>query len=126
MRSLQQPKTAVKPVTGKPLHKFFIDYSVPVNDGVFDAASFEKFLHDRIKVEGKAGQLGEAVVITREGSKIVIAAYIPFSKRYLKYLTKKYLKKNMLENFLRVVAVAKDTYALRYFKVDQDDAEDDE
>jgi len=52
-------------VTAK--HKFIIDYSKPAADGVFDASDFEKFLHDRIKVEGKAGQLGENVKIARDG-----------------------------------------------------------
>merc|ERR1711991_1226779 len=83
--------------------RFTIDASAPVEDGIMDAASFEKFLHDKIKVSGKAGQLGDAVSIARDKTKI------PFSKRYLKYLTKKYLKKNGLRGFLRVVAVNKST-----------------
>lgn len=59
----------------------------------FDAAAFEKFLIDSIKVEGKTGQLGEDVKITREGSgQLAVVSSIPFSKRYLKYLTKKFLK----------------------------------
>ncbi|WWC88893.1 uncharacterized protein L201_003808 [Kwoniella dendrophila CBS 6074] len=111
---------------GKALHKFYVDASVPVNDNVFDLASFEKFLHDRIKVEGKAGQLGDKIQIAKEGNKLVLTSSIPFSKRYLKYLTKKHLKKNSFENFLRVVATSKDTYSLRYFKVDQDEVEDEE
>jgi glycopeptide antibiotics resistance protein len=40
-----------------------------------------------------------------------------FFIRYLKYLTKKYLKKNNLRDWLRVVASGKDTYELRYFQV---------
>lgn len=44
-----------------------IDYSRPAGDGVFDGAAFEKFLHDRIKVEGKTGQLGDSVKIIRDG-----------------------------------------------------------
>lgn len=58
----------------------------------------------------------------------------------MQYLTKKHLKKNSFENFLRyvldrifeladkasVVATSKDTYSLRYFKVDQDDVDDEE
>jgi len=40
-----------------------------------------------------------------------------FCSRYLKYLTKKYLKKNNLRDWLRVVATGKDTYELRYFQV---------
>jgi large subunit ribosomal protein L22e len=38
---------------------------------------------------------------------------IPFSKRYLKYLTKKYVEKEDLKEFLRVIAINKNTYALR-------------
>jgi len=41
--------------------------------------------------------------------------------RYLKYLTKKYLKKNNLRDWLRVVASDKETYELRYFQISQDE-----
>lgn len=44
--------------------------------------------------------------------------------RYLKYLTKKYLKKNNLRDWLRVVASDKETYELRYFQISQDDEEE--
>uniref|UniRef100_A0A0M3HJ58 Large ribosomal subunit protein eL22 n=1 Tax=Ascaris lumbricoides TaxID=6252 RepID=A0A0M3HJ58_ASCLU len=52
---------------------------------------------------------------------IVLYVQVPFSKRYLKYLTKKYLKRNSLRDWLRVVASSKDTYELRYFQISQDD-----
>lgn len=51
---------------------------------------------------------------------------MPFAKRYLKYLTKKYLKSNGLRDWLRVVASSKDTYELRYFQITQDDDEESE
>ncbi len=51
---------------------------------------------------------------------------MPFSKRYLKYLTKKYLKKNNLRDWLRVVASAKDAYELRYFQINNDEEDEDE
>src|SRR6185437_9176254 len=57
---------------------------------------------------------GDAVKITREKTKINVTAVAPFSKRYLKYLTKKYLKKQQLRDWLRVVATNKSTYQLRY------------
>ncbi|PPQ89405.1 hypothetical protein CVT25_002223 [Psilocybe cyanescens] len=99
-------------------HKFVIDYSKPAADSVFDGADFEKFLHDRIKVEGKAGQLGENVKIVRDGNtKITVTSNIPFSKRYLKYLTKKFLKKNSLRDWIRVVASSKDNYQLRFYNI---------
>ena len=46
--------------------------------------------------------------------------------RYLKYLTKKYLKKNNLRDWLRVVASSKDAYELRYFQINNEDEEEDE
>ena len=45
--------------------------------------------------------------------------------RYLKYLTKKYLKKNNLRDWLRVVSSAQTTYELRYFQINNED-EDEE
>lgn len=88
-----------------------------------ELASFEKFLHDRIKVGGKAGQLGTKVAVTREKSKLVVDAELPFSKRYLKYLSKKYLKKQQLRDFLHVIATGKNAYELRYFNIAGGDKE---
>jgi large subunit ribosomal protein L22e len=49
------------------------------------------------------------------------------SKRYLKYLTKKFLKKHNVRDWLRVIASNKDrsVYELRYFNI-ADQAEDEE
>merc|ERR1711879_90097 len=58
-----------------------------------EIASFEKFLQEKIKVEGKAGVLGDSVTVTRGKTKVTVTSEITMSKRYLKYLTKKYLKK---------------------------------
>ena len=97
--------------------KFSIDCSAPVEDKVLDVAGFEKFLHDRIKVNGKAGNLGSKVTLTRDKTKVNVTAELPFSKGYLKYLTKKYLKKQQLRDYLRVISSNASTYELRYFKI---------
>ena len=49
-----------------------------------------------------------------------------FTFRYLKYLTKKYLKKNNLRDWLRVVAASQTSYELRYFQINNEDEEEDE
>merc|ERR1712072_496470 len=98
--------------------KFAIDYTVPLQDGLLlkGGELFEQFLTERIKVN-----------VVREKSKIYVTAEMPFSKRYLKYLTKKFLKKHGLRDFLHVVASSKNMYELRYFNIpDADDGEDDE
>ena len=46
-----------------------------------------------------------------------MTASIPISKRYLKYLTKKFLKKNQLRDWIRVVAASKDSYQLRFYNI---------
>lgn len=101
-----------------------IDCLAPVQDQVFDPANFEKFLHDKIKVNGKAGQLSDTIVIARDKTKVIVTAELPFSKRYLKYLTKKYLKKQQLRDYLHVVATNKTTYELKYFSVNEPEGEE--
>jgi large subunit ribosomal protein L22e len=42
-------------------------------------------------------------------------------------LTKKFLKKQQLKDYLRVIASSTNSYALKYYKFEQgDDAEDEE
>ena len=112
------PKSAKKK---KLTLKFTIDCTHPVEDGILDMVSFERFLNERIKINGKTGQLAGQVAVERTKQKLQVTSEIPFSKRYLKYLTKKFLKKNKLRDWLRVIANAKDAYELRYFNIDQDE-----
>lgn len=77
-------------------------------------------------MNGKTGQLGQAVSIARDGAHITITSTVHFSKRYLKYLTKKFLKKHQLRDWLHVIASDKATYQLRYFNINQDEAEEGE
>uniref|UniRef100_A0A2K5PLB5 Large ribosomal subunit protein eL22 n=1 Tax=Cebus imitator TaxID=2715852 RepID=A0A2K5PLB5_CEBIM len=66
-----------------------------------DAANFEQFLQERIKLNRKAGNLsGGVVTMERSKSKITVTSEVPFSKRYLKYLTKKYLKNHLRKGYL--------------------------
>ncbi|XP_009459260.1 PREDICTED: 60S ribosomal protein L22 [Nipponia nippon] len=102
-------------------------YPVPPRQPPPSHKAQEQFLQERIKVNGKAGNLGGGVVtIERSKSKITVTSEVPFSKRYLKYLTKKYLKKNNLRDWLRVVANSKESYELRYFQINQDEEEEEE
>ncbi|MEW5300838.1 MAG: hypothetical protein WDW38_005243 [Sanguina aurantia] len=106
---------------------FTIDCTKPVEDKIMEIGSFEKFLTDKIKVDGKTGVLGDIKVV-REKSKILVTADTQVSKRYLKYLTKKYLKKHNVRDWLRVIASNKDrnVYELRYFNIANNEEEDDE
>jgi len=104
---------------------FAIDCKEPVEDDIFDIASFEKFLHERVKVQNKTGNLGEAIAIQRTGSTVnVTVNKSDFSKRYLKYLTKKFLKRQLLRDYIRVIARSRDSYFLKYFNFQKQEAEE--
>jgi len=117
---------AVKKLGKKNQIKLFIDCTHPVEDGIMNCADFEKYLHERIKVGGKTNNFGKELTMERQKTKIALTSDVPFSKRYLKYLTKKYLKKNNLRDWLRVVASAKDSYELRYFQINNEESEDED
>merc|ERR1739840_44610 len=95
--------------------KFTVNCSHPVEDGIMDLANFEQFLKEHIKVNGKVNNLGTSVGVEGAKNSIMVSANINLSKRYLKYL-----KKNNLRDWLRVVASSKDVYELRYFQINNE------
>ena len=66
---------------------------------------FEK--QEKIKVGGKVGNFGNDLTLERGKPQINLTSNVPLSKRYLGYLTKKYLKKSNLRDRVRVVASTK-------------------
>merc|ERR1712224_824484 len=106
----------------KQVTKYFIDCRLPIEDNVIVLKDFVDFLTGHIKVDNKTNNLGTAVTVGMDKESIVVESKIQLSKRYLKYLTKKYLKKQDLKEFLRVISTNKTTYQLRYFKIQNEDA----
>ncbi|KAF2210957.1 hypothetical protein CERZMDRAFT_44550, partial [Cercospora zeae-maydis SCOH1-5] len=107
--------------------KFIINATQPTQDRIFDPSAFATFLQQRIKVEGRTGNLGDNVTVNNLGDgRIEVVAHQEFSGRYLKYLTKKFLKKQQLRDWLRVVSTQKGEYSLKFFNVVGDEAEDDD
>ena len=68
---------------------FRLDCSTPVGDKVMEAATLADYLKARIKVAGKAGNLGDRVVVEATRTHVQVSANLALSKKYLKYLTKK-------------------------------------
>ncbi|KAH0238644.1 hypothetical protein KCV06_g263, partial [Aureobasidium melanogenum] len=107
--------------------KFIINASQPTNDKIFDPSAFTTFLQSRIKVDGLTGNLGERITVTNlNDGKIEVVAHQEFSGRYLKYLTKKFLKKQQLRDWLRVVSTSKGVYELRFYNVVGENEEEDD
>ncbi|ETN66613.1 60S ribosomal protein L22 [Anopheles darlingi] len=106
--------------------RFGIDCTNIAEDNIMDVADFEKYLKERFKVNGKTGNLGNNVTFERQKMKVYVNSDVHFSKRYLKYLTRKYLKKNSLRDWIRVVSNDKDLYELRYFRISSNDDDEEE
>lgn len=104
----------------KVTRNFIIDCSKPVEDKVFNTANFAEYLKQRIKINGKTGKLGDLLKVSHDEKKVTVKADIAFSKRYLKYLTKKYLKRHSLREFLYVIATSKSAYQIKYFNIQQE------
>lgn len=67
--------------------QFIVNAQQPASDKIFDTAAFEKFLQDKIKVDGRVGNLGDNIKIQQAGEgKIEIIAHNELSGRYIKYL----------------------------------------
>ena len=108
MRKIAKKGGAKKPLT------FIVKGSAPASDGIVDVAVFEKYLTDRITIRSKGAKNLLNVTVEREAKNIKVSAPSLLSKRYVKYLTKKFLKKQQLRDYVRVVSESKDAYELRY------------
>ncbi|KAH3903037.1 60S ribosomal protein eL22 SCDLUD_000647, partial [Saccharomycodes ludwigii] len=110
----------------KVVKTFTVDVSSPTENGVFDPSAYAKYLIDHIKVDGQTGNLGNAVAVEENGSVVTVVSSTKFSGKYLKYLTKKYLKKNQLRDWIRFVSTKTNTYKLSFYQVTPEDDEDEE
>jgi len=85
-----------------------------------------KFLHERIKVNKKTNNLGDVVKINGRDTFVDVESSTQMSKRYMKYLVKKYLKQQNLRDMMRVIATSKDTYKVVFLAIEgaAEDAEE--
>ena len=120
---MEKAKKEIKKEEPKVTRTFVLDCSKPVEDKVFNTSNFAEYLRQRIKVKGNTGHLGESVKVTSDEKKVNVKVDISFSKRYLKYLTKKYLKRHSLREFLYVISTNKNAYQIKYFNIQQDNAD---
>ena len=83
-------------------------------------------MSENIKVEGVPGNLGNKISITEDGNKVIIVSSTNFSGKYLKYLSKRYLKKNQIRDWIRFISVRRNQYQLQFYSVAEDEEGEDE
>ena len=106
---------------------FKVDCSTPAQDDIMDADlmnAYQQYLAENIKLHGRKGRLGDKVKITQENNVVTVATTMAYRKRYVKYLTKKFLKKKNLRDWLRILATGKGEYTLKYFNIQDGEQEE--
>ncbi|CBH16102.1 60S ribosomal protein L22 [Trypanosoma equiperdum] len=105
---------------------FKIDCSIPASDGIFSddiLSNFQQYFQDNVKLNGRKGKLTSKVRVNMRENILSITTTMAYRKKYFKYLTKKFLKKKDLRDWIRILAKGKDTYQLKYFNIqDQEEA----
>ncbi|KAG5464293.1 hypothetical protein LSCM1_00474 [Leishmania martiniquensis] len=99
---------------------FKIDCSIPAADGIFSEdvlGNFEQFFQDNTKLNGRKGKLSDKVRMSMNDNVLTITTTMAYRKKYFKYLTKKFLKKKDLRDWIRILSTGKGAYQLKYFNI---------
>jgi large subunit ribosomal protein L22e len=102
--------------------KFYVDFSEPLDNKLLSIESASKFLNSNIKIDGLKGNLKDIIKINVDEKKnkkcllIQVDNQLQFSKKYIKYLVKKFLKREGIVNYLTVLANSPNSYAVKVLK----------
>ena len=104
----------------KSYRKYYVDLNQAVSNNLLSLEAAIKFLNQSIKVNGLKGKLGDSVKVSQTDKKdkqkntVVVAVdnTMKFSKRYVKYLIKKFLKRESISSYLRLVLIYSICYTL--------------
>merc|ERR1719318_2322960 len=115
------PKKKLK----SPVCTYKVDCTAPVEDDIIKTEELVEFFKATIKQGGKTGNLGDKIQVNADGTSVKVTNNGGrMAKKYLKYLLKKWLCKQKLRDYIRIIASDKESYKLKYFDVNRDDDED--
>ena len=103
--------------------KFTVDFTSPLENKLLTLESVLHYLQTNMKLNGLKGKLGKTIMISMDELKknknvivISVDSSIKFSKRYIRYLVKKYLKKEGIAKYLTLSATSPGAYAVKVIK----------
>lgn len=107
----------------KSYKKFTVDFNAAVSNNLLSLEAAIKYLSQNIKVNGLKNKLGDSVKVTptdkrdKQKNTVMIQAdnQMKFSKRYIKYLVKKFLKRENIALYLRVISNGSSSYLVKLF-----------
>ena len=108
----------------KSYKKYTVDFSSPVENKLLSLEAASKYLNSNIKVNGLKGKLGESIKVSISDKKdrakntilILVDNKIEFSKKYIKYLLKKFLKREGIVNYLSINASSPNSYTVKVLR----------
>ena len=124
MSSSEQPKKEEKKVEKKEksYKKYTVDFSSPVDNKLLSLEAASKYLNSNIKVNELKGKLVDSIKVSTSDSKskntllIQVVSQMKFSKRYIRYLVKKFLKREGIVKYLTVASSAPNAYAVKVLR----------
>ena len=123
VESKEQPKATYK--------VFNVDFNSPCSNNLLTLEGAQKYLATNFKVNGlklKADDKNAKIKVAMTDKKdkrkntIVISVdnKLQFSKRYIKYLVKKYLRREGIARFLTVSSTAPNAYTVKVIKKNEE------
>jgi large subunit ribosomal protein L22e len=108
----------------KAYRKFTVDFNQAVSNNLLSLEAASKYITQNVKINGLKGKLGESVKVTQTDKKdkqknsliVAVDNTMKFSKRYVKYLVKKFLKRENISLYLRVISNGSNGYLVKLFQ----------
>lgn len=104
--------------------KYTVDFDSPIQNKLLSLEAAIKYLQSNIKVGGLKGKLGESIKVTQPERKdkqkntivVSVDTNLKFSKRYIRYLIKKFLKREGIVRYLVVASTGPSSYAVKVLR----------
>ncbi len=117
-------KEEAKDAKQKTYKKYTVDFKNPVENNLLTLESALKQMQSNMKINGLKGKLGNTIKISitdkkdRNKNTLVVSvdSSIQFSKRYIRYLVKKFLKREGISQYLTLSATSPNAYTVKVIK----------
>ena len=94
---------------------FHVECASPVSDSLFTLQDFVEYLNQKIKLNGLRNNHNGKITIESDASnnRVTVTSTVKYSKRAVRFYTRKFLQKQGLHQRFRVLAHSKDSYEIR-------------
>lgn len=115
-KAKQSKKTSSKVYT--------VDFDSPVSNKLLSLEGACKYLQSNIKIGGLKNKLGDLIKVATSDKKdkaknvlhVTVKDSVKFSKRYIRYLVKKFLKREGIVRYLTVSSTGPRVYTVKVIK----------